>query len=248
MLEFEKLQAITPAPVSVVLPVFNQAGTITRDLQVWQRTLEEQRCGFQLIVVDDGSPDGTGDIVSRLGEPHSELTLLRHDCRRGFGAALRTGLAAAHHPLLVYVMGGQGYQAANLMPMLKWIDEVHLVAGYRVPSTGKRISQTAWWRRRLARTCLGVAMRDLGCYFVLARRAIFERIPIQSTTTFAHLEVLAKANFLGSLMTEVPVTVDSSSRDESRWECESGQVRVEMMKVFRNPDFGAVAERKNARS
>ena len=247
MLEYATLSAINPSPLSVIIPVFNQATDVETELSAWRQTLEELKCGHELLVVDAGSLDNTCDVVRKIQLAGPEVRLLRNDKKRGFGAALTTGLQAAKHPLIVYATSGEGYQPAALLDMLKWIDEVHLVAGYRVSSDGKAY-RTPSWKRRLSKTVFGVPMRDLGCFFVMARRTIFEHIPIQSRSTVAHFEVLAKANFIGSLMTEVPVRVNPSVATHPGWSTLPAQIRTELMKLFHAPDFGPVIKKEERES
>jgi glycosyltransferase involved in cell wall biosynthesis len=239
MIDFEKLPSITPAAISLVLPVFNQQATLEAEVGDWIRFLGELGCGYEMILIDDGSFDRCKEIEASLSTHHPQLRVLHHDTRRGFGAALRTGLGAAQHPLLAYAAGGQGYRPADFKGMMKWIDEVHLVAGHRVAKAGSAM-KTSWPLRRLARMAFGVHMRDLGCLFVLARRSIFERIPIQSNGSFAHFEVLAKANFLGCLMTEVPVSYGPAPA--LSWPSDRARTRAEIMRLFREPDFGPVKQ------
>ncbi len=76
--------------LSVVIPCFNEAGTI---LDLIERVRQAPVASKQLIVVDDGSSDGTRDLLKGLSAP--DLTVLLHECNKGKGAALATGFAAA---------------------------------------------------------------------------------------------------------------------------------------------------------
>jgi glycosyltransferase involved in cell wall biosynthesis len=231
MIDEEKLPKITPAPVNLILPVFNQEKSLSADVGPWLTHLQKLGWGHEVIIVDDGSFDDTQRIAAGL-----PAIVLRHEKRSGLGAALRTGLQAARHPLIAYVADPAAYDPADLEPMCKWIDEVHLVAGRRVQESKRPISSRCWIRWA-ARWVFGVHMHDLGCYFLMARREIFQRIPFQSNGTFAHIEVLAKANFLGSLMTEVPVRCRGNS---VAWDDEPARTRAEAMKLLRDPNFGPV--------
>jgi glycosyltransferase involved in cell wall biosynthesis len=176
------------------------------------------------------------------------------------------------------------YCPEDLKQMLEIIDEVDIVCGFRtrkgrVPMIERlyrwvvrlilrlkddcrhiRVLMTERLYRWLARMIFGVRLKDAYCPFKLFRRHIFKRIPIQSNGDFAHAEILAKANFLGCLMTEVPVEL----RDElkgRRDETTSSPGRhlsssfiphrssiqlAEALQVFRHPDFGppTVSEEK----
>jgi hypothetical protein len=126
-----------------------------------------------------------------------------------------------------------------LKGLLKWINDVHLVAGYRV--CGKRASRKSWgdWAYRwMARWIFGVQLRDAGCLLVLARRSIFERIPIQSHGPLAHVEVVAKANFLGCMLTEVAVPYPPDLREAPLGDTGVRQMLKEARRLFFHPDFG----------
>jgi hypothetical protein len=236
--EFDKLPTVTPTAISLVIPACDNIDT---DLRAWSSYLQELGWGYEILAVDDSEGGELEANAATTFAGSSHVRFLRDEGRRGFGAALRVGLAAAQHPLLAYAAAGQSYRPADLAPMLKWIDEVHLVAGYRVSADASADSfRSSWVMRRLAKTVFGVHISDLGCLFALARRLIFARIPVQSNGTFAHTEILAKANFLGCLMTETPVKFSGSQVGSSPWPGDRQQMRAEIMRLFRSPDFGPV--------
>src|SRR5262249_23424805 len=93
--------------------------------------------------------------------------------------------------------------------------------------------------RWLVRICFGVRVSDVDCRFRLFRRHIFARVPLQSNGAFAHVEILAKANHLGCLMTEVlvvnqPLPPVAGPAAKAL----AVQRRREAYQVFFNPDFG----------
>jgi hypothetical protein len=94
-------------------------------------------------------------------------------------------------------------------------------------------------RRLLARWAFGVRVQDVDCAFRVFRREVFARIPIQSDSAFALVELLAKANFLGFWMAQVPVTWVPPAAGESLVDQhERDRARVEARRLFRDPDFG----------
>lgn len=254
---------IATAALSVILPACNVGPTVKTVLHSWFAYLDSLQRDYEIILVDDGSTDGTAAEAEALAQEKPNLRVLKHVQQRGFGAALRTGLAAAQHPLLCYAACDPHYHPAELAKLLEYIDQMDLVSGYRggrpMP-TPLRAAGFLWrclvrvlfgiplppsqgWLgakleayQKLIRGCFGVRIRDLDSPFKLFRRGIFARIPLQSDGHFVHAEILAKANFLGCLMDEAVLDVAATwQADPKRW--------TEARQVFRHPDFGSPAPR-----
>jgi glycosyltransferase involved in cell wall biosynthesis len=277
MSEPPKLPPISSAPLSVLLLAHNEAGHLESVLAAWTAQLDGLNRDYEILLVDDGSSDQTGALAESLVEKYPRLRVFRHPQHQGLGAALRTGLAEARHPLLLTVPCDEQYQPADLKLFLAptekdpvaEIDRNHLVAGYRVwqqPPWPLRwlgfgyrglmrvlLNYTperqpgwlgwrgwAWWL--FARVIFGLRLPDVDCPFILFRKAIFERIPIQSQGDFALVEILAKANFLGKMMSDKPVTHRPRPRQESREEFRARrrQLWQDSRRVFSHPDFGPV--------
>lgn len=105
-------------PVTVVIPVHNASDRVDR-IGSWRLSLEKSGRTFELIVVDDGSTDGTGDRL-RSREPRARV--LRHDTRKGFGACLRTALDETRHPLFFYTALDYPYTPSDLRPFFDRIE------------------------------------------------------------------------------------------------------------------------------
>lgn len=250
---------IADAPLSLVLLARNNAAIIEEVIAGWGLILDELGRPYEILLVDNGSQDGTADRAAALAARYPTLTILRHGGPGGVGAALRRALAAAQHPLLATATADQQFQPADLNRLLEVINHVDLVTGFRV---GPRVP---WWLRgihtlyrwlvkfsfgipleplpawlgwqaqrhlSLGKWLFGVRMHDPECAFRLYRRAMFQRLPLQSDGPFAQLEILAKANFLGCLMAEVPVSWTHSPSIPDKWD------RREVMALFRHPTFG----------
>jgi glycosyltransferase involved in cell wall biosynthesis len=230
---------------------------------------------FELILVEDGSRDGSDKRLAELATRHPHLQIIRHEMPLGIGRVLTDGLAAAKHPLICYCRCDPRYSPSDLKKLLREIDKVHIVSGYRAGRTAPRIVQLAslayrafcilvfshapppapgWlgWKRQLGRwlvrAAFGLRSRDIACPYRLFRREILTRIPIQSRGSFAHVELLAKANFLGQLIAEEvplgdrqhPVIPDDPKHERLR------DVFADAMRVFSDADFGPVHLAKSA--
>jgi glycosyltransferase involved in cell wall biosynthesis len=162
---FPKLPPVSREPLSVVLLARDDAAGAEAVLAGWAKFLDARGTDYEVVVVDDGSADGTPQLVEALASPR--LRVLRHDAPRGEGAALRTGLQAARYPLLFYTLCKPEYRPEDLGKLLerpfvheepdradtppaqpdKEIDHVHLISGFRagvkVPGP-LRVAGGAW--------------------------------------------------------------------------------------------------------
>jgi glycosyltransferase involved in cell wall biosynthesis len=277
MPELPPLPPIALQPLSVVLLAHNPAVHLEAVLSDWVTFLNGLERDYELILVDDGSTDDTAAWTDKLASNYRHFRVLRHSTRQGEGAALRTALGAARHPLLFYTLCDPHYQPADLGRLLRKrvredkpeleLDSVHLLtgsrAGGRVPwpwrSVGfvwrifcrlllgqppERMPGWLGWKRHLARalvrTLFGVRYHDVACPFRLHRREIFARIPIQSNGPFVHVEILAKANYLGLVMgEEVPLQPGHyPPLAHARGPEEFRQLVADARQVIRHPDFG----------
>jgi glycosyltransferase involved in cell wall biosynthesis len=255
---------VSKEPISALLPAFNQAASLEPIAEGWLRALGRLGRPFELIVIDDGSADGTAAAADGLAARQPAVRVLRHEKRRGFGACLRTGLAVAQYPLVFYTACDYPYPPADLTKLLAVIDSSDLVSGARtdpMPVGLRRLGQVyrllirvlfgitleprpgwhgwrAWWRGVRLRLVFGLRLHDVPSAYKLFRRPVLDRIPIQSDGEFIHAEVLAKANFLGCLIHEEPIgRLAGNFRGVPEPAAPGAEFATEARRVFRRPEF-----------
>lgn len=125
--------------VSVVLPAYNEADSISQEILKIQEVLKKSTIPFEFIVVDDGSQDSTAAIAQSLS-----VKVIRHQKNRGVGAARKTGIVAAQNELIVTTDADGTYPAEPIPEMVQKIQENNLamVIGARRKEAG-----TAHWIR-----------------------------------------------------------------------------------------------------
>jgi glycosyltransferase involved in cell wall biosynthesis len=196
----------TRPELSIIYPVFDEARNVAPLLE--QTKTWAPRCvsSFEVIVVDDGSRDGSAEAVeqARAGDP--QIRVVRHARNQGYGAALRTGLRAARGRLIFFTDADLQFDLRELESLLAHADRFDVVAGYRVRR------RDPWPRRVLAfgwgaivRAVFGLRVRDIDCAFKVFRREVIDAIPIESLGAFVNTEILLRAERLGFRIHQVPV-------------------------------------------
>lgn len=115
-------------PVSIVVPVHNERDGVGQTLRELQRVMTAAGRAFEIIAVDDGSTDGSAEIIAEI----DGVRLLRHEQNRGYGASLKTGFAAARHALLAFLDADGSYPPQELPRLLEFAESAEMVVGDRV--------------------------------------------------------------------------------------------------------------------
>jgi glycosyltransferase involved in cell wall biosynthesis len=181
--------------------------------------LEDLGMEYEIIIVDDGSTDGTSQIADELAEHSSRVKVVHHGVNRGYGAALGSGLRAAANALVFYTDADNQFDVDELRLFVPELEGVDMVLGYRVRR------QDPWPRLVVARVynwmiriLFGLRVRDIDCSFKLARRAVLEGIEVKSLTGLGDAEILIKALKAGASMKELPVNHFRRMRDVTSYE------------------------------
>src|ERR1051326_9270832 len=106
--------ARTPAGLSVFFPAYNDSGTIASMVIRSVKAASELTPDFEIIVVDDGSGDGTADVADELARTYPQVRAVHHPINRDYGAALQTGFRSATKELIFYTDGDAQYDPAEL--------------------------------------------------------------------------------------------------------------------------------------
>jgi dolichol-phosphate mannosyltransferase len=225
-------------PPWLVLPTYNEADNVEAIVSAAHEVLSRAAPeGFRILVVDDGSPDGTGRLADGLTERHEEVRVLHRPGKGGLGPAYLAGFAAA-------LEGGAGYvlemdadfshdpeDLARLLAAAR--DGADLVLGSRYVDGGgvtqwnavrRAVSRGGCW---YARTVLGLQIRDLTGGFKCFRREVLEAIDLPTVRSQGYafqVELTYRAVGRGLRVVEVPIVFHERREGASKM---SGRIAVE---------------------
>ncbi|PYQ02880.1 MAG: glycosyltransferase family 2 protein, partial [Acidobacteria bacterium] len=151
--------------LSIFFPAYNDAGTIASLALVAHMTARQVTSDYEVIVVDDGSPDHTGALLDEMATHFPWLKIVHHGANRGYGGALRTGFATARKELVFYTDGDAQYDPRELVKLCEALGpDVDFVNGYKIgradPLHRKVIGKLY---HAFVRTLFGLRLRDVDC-------------------------------------------------------------------------------------
>lgn len=190
--------------MSLVLPAFNEAENIRSAVAAAVGWLDIRGVDGEVVVVDDGSVDGTAEIARGRDD---RVRVLRHEVNRGYGAALRTGILAARCEHIFFTDADLQFDLAEIGLLEPWIASFDIVVGYRRQRSDnlvRRLNARGWnW---MMDALFDVGVRDVDCAFKVFHRRVFDRVPIRSVGAFVNSEILVRARAAGFQMKEVAVS------------------------------------------
>jgi glycosyltransferase involved in cell wall biosynthesis len=180
--------------LTVVLPCFDEEPNVAQAVR--EATSAACRCAsaVEIVVVDDGSRDATGEIARELAEVDPRVRVVAHDVNRGYGAAVRSGITASRMPWVLLTDADLQFDLQQLDRLLPLAPDHDLVAGYRISRCDplhRRAAAAAWnW---LMRRTFGVPVRDVDCAFKLARGPMLRALDLTSEGAMVSMELYARA-------------------------------------------------------
>lgn len=222
--------------VVVCIPTYNEIDNVVPMLRALVPILAGQG---EVIVVDDGSPDGTADAAEALAEELGSITVLRRTTKDGLGPAYLAGFETAlqHGADRVVQMDCDfSHDPADVPRLVGLTETVDLALGSRYVRGGAVVN---WPRRRIllsragstyARLVLGVGLRDVTAGFKCYRREILEAIPFEDVRTSGYgfnVEMTYRAIAAGFSVRETPITFTERVRGESKM---NGRIALEAIR------------------
>ena len=208
--------------LSIVMFAYNEheniVPVVTEVIEALEARLGDGLTDYQLVLVDDGSKDGTHRLIEELAASNPRITPMSHGTNRGIGAAVKTGFAATRLDY-VSILPADGQVAVDELYKLQPSVEAgaDMAVGYYT-QRGQVDGAVRWvlskGLRQLMRLALGTRRPMDGVY--MFRRALLRELPLKSETFFVNLELPVRAIRAGLDVRSVPVEVRPRRAGESK--------------------------------
>ena len=186
-----------PLSVSVFFPCYNEEANVENTTRAAVQTFARVAEDFEIIIVNDGSKDRTGEIADRLAAEHPEVRAVHNSPNLGYGGALQRGFREATRPWVFYTDGDGQFDFEEVDKLIPLLEEYDIVSAYRLnrqDSFIRKVNAFCW--TTLVNVVFGFWLRDIDCAFKVFPRKLFDEIDMKSMGALIDAEVLARAKRL----------------------------------------------------
>lgn len=222
-----------PLALSVIVPAFNEEALLANAIRDLHRSLEELRLAAEIIIVNDGSRDRTGEIADTLARELRGVIVF-HQANQGIGGAFRTGAAHAHGKYLILWPADMPATAADLAPYAREFGRAEVIVGVRRRRIGYSplMQFNSWIYPRMVAWLFGLRLRDVN-WIHAYQRDWFLKIRLTQRGIPMLTETLVRLRDLGARIVEVEVEmkprlggVSSASRPRVMWRTLTGLISL----------------------
>lgn len=193
--------------LSIILPAYNEEANVENSLGEVSAVAQALGLEHEIILVNDGSTDRTGEVARALQTRIPNLRVVEHYPNRGYGGALKAGFAAASKELIAFFPADKQFDFNEVERLLKRMDEADIVCGYRAnrrDNVIRKLNAFGW--KMVVRLLFGRLCRDIDCGFKVFRRSILSQVHMVSNGAMIDTELLAGARARGFNIVEEPLT------------------------------------------
>ncbi len=201
--------------LSVFFPAYNEEGNIKTTVASAKEILEKVAKKWEIIVVNDGSKDRTGEIAEELAKKDkqslasgaSKRIRVVNQANAGYGGALKTGYRNAKYPWVAFADSDGQFDFGEITKFLEKTGSADLILGYRLHRADPFMRKVFTWGWRLfPRFIFGLTIKDYSCGFWLIKKKVFDSIqPLVGEEKVTKIEMLTKAKRKGYKFAEVGV-------------------------------------------
>ena len=202
--------------ISVVLPTYNEKENIVTLIQDVESLLNKYKLGFEIVLVDDNSPDGTADVVRKLNQKYRNIRVFVREKKLGIGSAHMFGYKKVKGDIVIAMDTDLSHNPKQMLAMIDKINEGYdMVIGSRHMKGAYYEKNTPETRKKFIASRLGnmittfisdVPIHDFTNGYRAIRKEVIDDVKTKSTGNSFLMEFIVKAHRKGYRVTEVPVT------------------------------------------
>jgi glycosyltransferase involved in cell wall biosynthesis len=204
----EPLRETTRPRLSIATPCFNEAEGIADVIADWNRILDGVSFASEIVVCNDGSTDGTAEILADLARRHPRLRVVSLARNGGYGRALSAAVNATHGDFVATIDSDGQFDVADVLRLLAVAEtgECDFVTGYRRQKQDTPVRVFAnHGLRLLVRLLFGVSLRDTNCAIKVARADVLRGLPIEAASWATPTEICLRCHARGHSIREMAV-------------------------------------------
>jgi glycosyltransferase involved in cell wall biosynthesis len=192
--------------ISLFFPVYKDEATVARVAEKSVALLSEVAQAYEIIIIDDGSPDRAGQVAEEFALKNPCVRVIHHPRNLGYGQALRTGFAAARYEWIAFTDGDDEYEIDDFRKLLRLRDYYDLIITFRYVKrySGLRVL-VSYVYNALLRATFRSPYRDISCGLRLIRKEIIDLLELMSTSPFIGAEIAIKTMLKGYRVGEVGI-------------------------------------------
>ena len=192
--------------LSIFFPCYNEVQSIRLLTEQCLKVAPTVSNDYEIILVDDGSTDGTGPLADALAAEYKAVRVIHHAQNSGYGAALQSGFRAAAKDYVFYTDGDGQFDVGEIALLLGLIEKYDIVSAYRLNRREgliRKLNALGW--ATLVNFLFRLHLKDIDCAFKLYKRAVFDTISMNSTGALIDTEILARAKRRGYTIGQIGV-------------------------------------------
>lgn len=192
--------------VSLVLPMFNEKFYLAKAVAEARAVLESIVADFEIIIVDDASSDGSEKIADLLAKEDTRIKVVHHQKNRKLGGVLKTGFSVTSKEIVIYTDMDMPFDFTLLKNFVGLVKDADIINGYRTDyrESFRRLLYSKVYNN-LVRAIFGLKVRDVNFSMKIYRKEVLAALDLKSEGSFINAEALAKAQYAGYKIKEVPV-------------------------------------------
>ncbi len=182
--------------ISIILPALNEEDNLTPFVEEIVDYFDGLCAKYEVIIVNDGSTDNTGERARTLSILYNNITVIHHSERQGYGNSLKDGFHASTHDRVFFTDADRQFKIKSFDAFLPFLEteDVDMVIGYRIGRQDTILRKCcARVFNILMRILFSLSYKDLNCAFKLFKKEAFECLDIKTVDSLFNVELLAKA-------------------------------------------------------